>query len=72
MTEFQNEVAMRIDAVASDKDLNAAAREFLLASFAKKYSYNFSWQGRPIIQYPQDMVAMQEIIWSVQPDLELT
>ena len=69
MTDFSKEVAMRLDAVATDTELNNAAKEFLLASFAKKYSYNFSWQDRPIIQYPQDMVAMQEIIWSVQPDL---
>jgi cephalosporin hydroxylase len=41
----------------------------LHASVKKKYSYNFSWQGRPIIQYPQDMVAMQELIWSIKPDL---
>ena len=34
-----------------------------------KYSYNFSWMGRPIIQYPQDLVAVQEIIWEVKPDL---
>lgn len=34
-----------------------------------KYSYLFTWLGRPIIQYPQDMMAMQEIIWSVKPDL---
>jgi cephalosporin hydroxylase len=34
-----------------------------------KYSYNFSWLGRPIIQYPQDIVAMQELLWKVQPDL---
>lgn len=33
------------------------------------YSYHFTWMGRPIIQYPQDMIAMQEIIWEVQPDL---
>jgi cephalosporin hydroxylase len=69
MTDFQNEVAQRINAVASDKELNHASREFLLATLAKKYSYNFSWQDRPIIQYPQDIVAMQELIWSVQPDL---
>ena len=69
MTDFRKEVAMRLDAVSTDTELNNAAKEFLLASFAKKYSYNFSWQDRPIIQYPQDMVAMQEIIWSVQPDL---
>ncbi|MCK4269807.1 MAG: cephalosporin hydroxylase family protein [Methanogenium sp.] len=34
-----------------------------------KYSYNFSWMGRPIIQYPQDIMAMQELIWQVKPDL---
>jgi len=34
-----------------------------------QYSYNFTWMGRPIIQYPQDMIAMQELIWSIQPDL---
>lgn len=39
------------------------------ASTQPKYSYNFSWMGRPIIQYPQDMIAMQELIWSIKPDL---
>jgi cephalosporin hydroxylase len=34
-----------------------------------KYSYQFDWLGRPIIQYPQDIVAMQELIWSIKPDL---
>ncbi len=52
-----------------DKNLCDAAAKFLHASVKKKYSYNFSWQGRPIIQYPQDMVAMQELIWSIKPDL---
>ncbi len=36
---------------------------------ANKYSYQFNWLGRPIIQYPQDIVAMQELIWSIKPDL---
>jgi cephalosporin hydroxylase len=39
------------------------------ASVENRYSYNFTWLGRPVIQYPQDLVAMQEIIWEVQPDL---
>jgi len=34
-----------------------------------QYSYHFSWMGRPIIQYPQDIIALQEIIWKVQPEL---
>ncbi|MEK6208821.1 MAG: cephalosporin hydroxylase family protein [Pseudomonadota bacterium] len=42
---------------------------FIDATLAEKYSYGFSWLSRPIIQYPQDVVAMQEVIWSVKPDL---
>ena len=41
----------------------------MLASTEPKYSYNFTWLGRPVIQYPQDIVAVQELIWSIQPDL---
>ena len=52
-----------------DNEIAAAARQFMAASTVPKYSYNFSWLGRPIIQYPQDMVAMQELIWRVKPDL---
>ncbi|MBT8763358.1 cephalosporin hydroxylase family protein [Desulfohalobiaceae bacterium Ax17] len=50
-------------------DLQKAADTFMQASVQPKYSYNFSWLGRPIIQYPQDIIAMQEIIWRVKPDL---
>ncbi|MEL6317969.1 MAG: cephalosporin hydroxylase family protein [Pseudomonadota bacterium] len=49
--------------------LAAAAHAFLTESAAQKYSYNFEWLGRPIIQYPQDMVAMQALIWEIRPDL---
>ncbi len=69
MTEFEHEVAARLAANASDAGLKDSARNFLLASIRARYSYNFSWMGRPIIQYPQDMVAMQELIWRVRPDL---
>ena len=55
--------------MAADSDLQKAAHDVFLRSCEYKYSYNFSWMGRPIIQFPQDMVAMQEIIWAVQPDL---
>ena len=69
MTEFEKEVAKRIAENSSNKKLWDAARNFILASIVPRYSYNFAWQGRPIIQYPQDIVAMQELIWSVKPDL---
>ena len=69
MNKFQNEVNKRIEVNARDKKLNASARHFMARSINPKYSYNFSWLGRPIIQYPQDIVAMQEIVWKVRPDL---
>jgi cephalosporin hydroxylase len=55
--------------MAADAALQKAANDLFVRSCEYRYSYNFSWMGRPIIQYPQDMVAMQEIIWSVRPDL---
>jgi cephalosporin hydroxylase len=69
MNEFDKEVASRICKYASNEVLCRAGASFMLASTEPKYSYNFSWQGRPIIQYPQDMVAMQELIWQIKPDL---
>lgn len=54
---------------SEDKEFKLAASEFMAKSIENKYSYNFDWMGRPIIQYPQDIVAMQEIIWKVKPDL---
>ena len=63
MSDFQKEVADRISAIPYNKELCEAASAFMLASTVPKYCYNFAWQGRPIIQYPQDMVAMQELIW---------
>jgi cephalosporin hydroxylase len=55
--------------MAADGSLQELAHDVFLRTCEYKYSYNFSWMGRPIIQYPQDMIAMQEIIWRVQPDL---
>lgn len=69
MTNFQNEVKLRVAEIGKNDELCKSAKNFLNSSFLPKYSYNFSWLGRPIIQYPQDIVAMQELIWSIQPDL---
>jgi cephalosporin hydroxylase len=52
----------------SDK-LRKAAKDFMLQSVDARYSFNFSWMGRPIIQYPQDIIAVQELIWDIKPDL---
>ncbi|MBI1172831.1 cephalosporin hydroxylase [bacterium] len=69
MTEFEQEVSARLEAVPANQALQAAAAGFLKESIAARYSYNFFWMGRPIIQYPQDMAAMQEIVWQVRPDV---
>ncbi len=69
MENFDKEVAARLVVNGDNEELKAAAQAFTVASILPKYSYNFSWMGRPIIQYPQDMVAMQELIWTLQPDL---
>jgi cephalosporin hydroxylase len=55
--------------MAKDAALVRDANKLLNRFCEYKYSYHFDWMGRPIIQFPQDMVAMQELIWSIQPDL---
>lgn len=66
---YKNEVAENIRQLGEDKDVQALSRIWSRETNQHKYTYNFSWLGRPIIQYPQDMVVMQEIIWEVKPDL---
>lgn len=69
MADFQTELAERLRAAPGNGPLLQAAGNFMRESIASRYSYNYSWMGRPIIQYPQDMVALQEVIWRVRPDV---
>ena len=69
MLEFEEEIKQRLVAAAVNQQLKTASNEFMRASISSKYSYNFKWMGRPIIQYPQDIMAMQEIIWKTRPDV---
>jgi cephalosporin hydroxylase len=66
---FEQELEQRIRENGQNETLQVAARSFMRESIAAKYSYNFSWLGRPIIQYPQDIVVIQQLIWGIQPDL---
>lgn len=66
---FIEERTRRIRAQGQDASLQDSGKRFLRDSIRSLYSYNFTWLGRPIIQYPQDILAMQELIWTVQPDL---
>lgn len=67
--QFYEEREKRINSYDKNDALQDAAARFNIESNKAQYSYNFSWMGRPIIQYPQDMIAMQEIIWQLKPDL---
>jgi len=69
INQFKLEMKENIAAQGKDKELSKLGMQFMTSTIPYKYSYNFSWMGRPIIQFPQDMVAMQEIIWEVKPDL---
>lgn len=59
MVEFEKEKSKRLASVTDYRELYDTAHAFMRASTQPKYSYNFSWLGRPIIQYPQDIVALR-------------
>lgn len=67
--DFKASVQRNIDGLGGDQELLGATHAWIRRSNVHGYTYNYSWLGRPIIQYPQDMVAMQELIWQVRPDL---
>lgn len=67
--KFKQEVLERIESYGADEEFKKLALEWTKQSLLKKYVYNFTWLDRPIIQAPQDIVAMQELIWQVKPDL---
>ncbi len=67
--DFKRECAHEVERMGDDPDLASVTRLWMERANGMKYSYHFEWMGRPIIQYPQDILAVQEIIWSVKPDL---
>lgn len=58
-----------IKKIGQNKELKKLSNKWLMESSLFEYSYHFRWLGRPIIQFPQDIIALQEIIWKVKPDL---
>lgn len=66
---FKNEKAENIKKMAQNVYLKNLSKQWITDVSIYKYSYNFCWMGRPIIQFPQDILAMQEIIWDIKPDL---
>jgi cephalosporin hydroxylase len=65
---FAHEVADNVRALGADNDLQRLSLDWQLASARHRYTYNFRWLGRPVIQYPQDLVALQELIWAYRPE----
>lgn len=67
--KFKQERARAIEKMSQDKELKMKSLDWMLHADKYKYTYNYTWLGRPIIKYPNDIVLMQEIIWDVKPDL---
>jgi cephalosporin hydroxylase len=68
-TEFEKEVQKNIQRIGDDDAFQRLSRDWTIRSSELRYTYNFRWMGLPIIQLPQDIIAMQEIIWQVKPDV---
>lgn len=66
---FEQDKQESIRQLGESAQLHAASRKWVENAARLKYSYNFTWLGRPIIQFPQDIIAMQEIVWRVQPEM---
>lgn len=66
---FELERKVAIEEMAKDKEMKDLSSEWMKFNTKHKYVYNFKWMGVPIIQLPNDIIAIQELIWEVKPDL---
>ncbi len=66
--KFQEDVAREVVQMGENAFFQQTTRQWFQVATDANYSYHFSWMGLPIIQFPQDMMAMQELIWEVKPD----
>lgn len=67
--KFQLEVKQNIENLGQDVELQALSQKWINSISPHKWAYNFSWLGRPAIQFPNDAWALQELIWTIRPDL---
>jgi cephalosporin hydroxylase len=67
--QFKGERSQEMLQMKGDQELKKKSIDWMLHADRYKYIYNFSWMGRPIIKFPQDIIALQELIWQVKPDL---
>ncbi len=66
---FEEQVQDNIRNLSHESGLIESSRDWIYRVARHGYTYNFNWMGRPIIQFPQDMTAMQELVWKIKPDL---
>ena len=69
MDDFDRRNRQMIARMGCDQALHELSQHWFERASRYEYSYHFTWLGRPIIQFPQDIIAMQEIIWRVKPNL---
>jgi cephalosporin hydroxylase len=69
VSDFFAERKADIAAMGRDAELRQKSLDWMLHADKYKYTYNYTWMGRPIIKYPNDMVAQQELMWALKPDL---
>ena len=67
----ENEEGRETYAMETREAFNAVSRAWLRSGWDNKHVYSFTWLGRPIIQLPEDMVRLQEVIFSIKPDVIL-
>jgi len=66
---FEIEKKENIKKLGKDDDVKSISKKWIEKVSKYNYSYNFTWMDRPIIQFPQDIIALQEIVWKIKPDL---
>lgn len=66
--DFEMQCEKEIQAMVNDKELRKKSFDYLNLTAEYNYSYHFKWMGMPIIQCPQDVVAMQELVFDIKPD----
>ncbi|MES2753389.1 MAG: CmcI family methyltransferase [Pseudomonadota bacterium] len=69
VTVIADDGAEQTHPMASAAAFESASGAWLRVGWDTKYVYSFSWMGRPIIQLPEDMVRLQEVIWTLKPDV---
>lgn len=71
LDQYKQDIADRVGGYRSNAELQRARQGFFdqIGIGKANYVYNFTWLGVPVLQIPQDLQALQEIIWQAKPDL---